>query len=194
MLLFFPKEVSFSLTNSHHHPILDYFFTIITYFGDGLFIIACGLYLFFFKSKKLGAAIILTYIGSGILCSVLKNLICNPRPAFSLIDKPDFHTVPWLSTAYYKAFPSGHTTSAFAFATCLSLFCENKKIGYYCTLIACLTAYSRIYLGQHYWEDVWFGSLLGVLFSSIFYFVIVHCYSKIWDKKIPTFISKLINP
>jgi membrane-associated phospholipid phosphatase len=39
-------------------------------------------------------------------------------------------------------------------------------------LIAIITAYSRIYLSQHFLQDVVAGSLLGVITSSVIYYVL----------------------
>ncbi len=163
------KQDAFLLTNSAHHPFLDYFFTIITQFGDGLFVIAIAFICFFLMSKRLGIAIATTYITSGLFCSLLKRSFDLHRPAFTLQSDPDFHVISWMPLAQHNAFPSGHTTSAFALATTFALFCKNKKLGLIALLLACLTGYSRVYLGQHYWDDVWFGSMLGLSFSCLYY-------------------------
>jgi membrane-associated phospholipid phosphatase len=70
---------------------------------------------------------------------------------------------------YYKhSFPSGHTASVFAAAITISLFASRKRwVSGICFLFACLTAYSRVYLGEHFVEDVWIGSLEGVVFGTI---------------------------
>ena len=73
------------------------------------------------------------------------------------------HTVPWLVNLYHDSFPSGHTMGAFGFFLILNHFMPANKwyISLPFFLLACACAYSRIYLGQHFFSDVVAGSLIG---------------------------------
>lgn len=175
-IFYVPKQEAFQLTNSNHSLFFDYFFTVITQFGDGLFVLALAFICFFMWYRKLALAIATTYIGSGIICSLLKRTFQAYRPGFHLQDDPSFHALSWMPMAHHNAFPSGHTTSAFALAATIAVFSKNKSLGIIALFFACLTAYSRVYLGQHYWDDVWFGCMLGFGFAT-FYALIVHYYS-----------------
>jgi len=170
-----PKQEIFQFTNSKHSLFFDYFFSVITQFGDGIFVIILALLSFFIWSKKLGIAIAANYIGSGLICSFLKKTFQSYRPGFNLQDDPSFHAISWMPMSHHNAFPSGHTTSAFALAASIAFFSKNQTIGIIALLLACLTGYSRVYLGQHYWDDVWFGSMLGIGFST-FYFLMFSYY------------------
>jgi membrane-associated phospholipid phosphatase/diacylglycerol kinase family enzyme len=57
------------------------------------------------------------------------------------------------------SFPSGHATSAAAFATGVAL--ESPRVGAVVGLVAAGVAYSRVYTGVHYPGDVAAGLLLG---------------------------------
>lgn len=63
------------------------------------------------------------------------------------------------------SFPSGHASTAFAAATVLAYFDKKRRLFYY--LIAFLIAYSRIYLGCHYFFDVLVGAIFGHLLSKL---------------------------
>lgn len=165
----FPKLDSFAFINAHHHPFADIFFSIITFAGDGYVIVALALALFFLKQRTLGIALVATYITSGLLCSFLKRAFHAPRPASFFEHDPNFNVVSWMPLAYHNSFPSGHTTSVFAMVMTIALFSSNRLMAQIALLIGCLTAYSRVYLGQHFVEDLWLGTFLGCIVSLLCY-------------------------
>ncbi len=61
-----------------------------------------------------------------------------------------------------SSFPSGHTSNAFATATTLSISFKKWYVIAPAYLWAAGTAYSRLYLGQHYPTDVLAGAAVGV--------------------------------
>jgi undecaprenyl-diphosphatase len=140
------------------------FFGTITNLGNteiALLIFALILLLFLIK-KRYGYIFLLT--GSLALSAgigyLLKEVVARPRPAasLSLLSLTDF------------SFPSGHTLIAFGFywmaAYLLVKMVDNinLKTGIWIAwqVLAFLIAFSRIYLGVH-----WFTDVLGSIFIAI---------------------------
>ena len=59
-----------------------------------------------------------------------------------------------------RSFPSGHSASAFAFATAVAAF--MPELGLPLRGLAAVVAYSRVHTGVHYPGDVVVGSLVGI--------------------------------
>ena len=64
-----------------------------------------------------------------------------------------------------SSFPSGHTASAFAFATAATL--EMPAVGPALGATAMLVAWSRVHRGQHFPSDVAAGALLGTAVGAV---------------------------
>jgi undecaprenyl-diphosphatase len=94
--------------------------------------------------------------------TLLKDLTMRPRPFLSLDEVRLLVSAP-----HSYAFPSGHTTSAFAAASGTALAAKKllKRVPLWCwaTLpLAAAISYSRIYVGVHWPTDVAAGMLLGL--------------------------------
>jgi membrane-associated phospholipid phosphatase len=153
-----------------HTDLLDVFFTYITYLGDGLI---TGLLLLmicaFLYSKHQWRTFLLaamTMLITGIIVYVMKQVIFPDalRPAL-FIDKNLLQLVPGVEIHEKHSYPSGHTSAAFAFFALIShLFFQSKKVMQLIPLaLAILVGYSRIYLSQHFLEDVVTGALIGTI-------------------------------
>ena len=75
-------------------------------------------------------------------------------------------------------FPSAHAANTFALATFLSLVFRNIYFTIILIAWASVVSYSRIYLGLHYPLDIIVGSLIGVAYAFIFYFVANYILTK----------------
>ncbi len=78
-------------------------------------------------------------------------------------DRP-FVTYPFLdkqADAGSYSFPSGHTSSAFAFATSISLAFPKWYVIAPSYVYACAAGYSRMHLGVHFPSDVLAGAIVG---------------------------------
>lgn len=63
------------------------------------------------------------------------------------------------------SFPSGHATTSFALAAFLSAHHSRLRAPLFA--LAALIAFSRAYLGVHYWLDVAAGAALGAAFGLV---------------------------
>ncbi len=157
------KVGAFLFLNPVHHAILDKFFKAVTIFGDGWFSIILGVALIVFRMKDRGAQILLGYAISGIIAQLLKRLVHAPRPMTIIPDTTYAHFLPGYTLNAWNSFPSGHTASAFCFTAILAWTTWSNRFKFALAIIALLTGYSRVYLGQHFPDDVISGALLGLL-------------------------------
>ena len=100
---------------------------------------------------------------NNILARVKENLVAFPELASRWNAEYVFPDVVHMPTSW--SFPSGHTSSSFAFATAVAA--NNKKLGVAAYVLAALIGFSRIYLGVHYCTDVLAGAVLGVVYGVI---------------------------
>ncbi len=98
-----------------------------------------------------------------ILPRVQANIKNMPQFAALWNEKYVFPNVVSMPTSW--SFPSGHTSSSFAFAT--AVFANNKKYGIAAYVLAAVIGFSRIYLGVHYCTDVLAGAVLGIIYGII---------------------------
>jgi len=171
--IFLPKFEIHRALNSYHNYLLDFIFSTITFFGDGIFAVLIAL-LFFVFDKKKGVFILITFLVSSLLAQLLKNFVFDDfmRP-FHYIQSGNLQVpiVSGIKMHSSNSFPSGHTTTIFALTSAISTFYQSKKIGVFLIVFAIIVGYSRIYLSQHFLEDTLAGSILGVLTSFILHVI-----------------------
>lgn len=159
--------------NQFHNIFLDKFFLYVTYLGDGFFVLLVVIITLFFN-VRLALLILASYALSAGITQGLKHLVFNEwmRPAGIFeanAQLQQLYLVPGVELNYHNSFPSGHSTSAFALFFSLSIFSSKKIISFFLLLIAVLTAYSRVYLSQHFFIDIYAGSFIGTICSLLVY-------------------------
>lgn len=148
-----------------HNPVTDFFFSVITFLGDGGIIwIGSGLILLFIpKHRKTGIMVLAGLVVFHLICNTgLKNIIARPRP-YVLV--PEFlGSMPDINVPTSYSMPSGHTMSAFVCAEILAGDFKRYKAPLYVTAV--FMGLSRIYLLVHYPSDVIVGALLGIMLGK----------------------------
>jgi membrane-associated phospholipid phosphatase len=154
--------------NQYGTDLLDLFFTAWTFLGDGI-IFGLLIVFFLFRSYFFLLVTLLTVIIQTIFVQGIKLFIFPDldRPKLFFENFIEFRQIDGVDIHSYYAFPSGHTATAFAVALILSFFVADKKWSLVFFPAAILVGVSRIYLLQHFFVDIYFGSFFGVI-SVIF--------------------------
>jgi len=158
--------------NFSHNFVLNSFFSFFSISGMHIFIwLTIFAYLIFIEEKKHKEFIIFfltsLLISSFLANVVIKNIVKRPRPLsqqYNNLAIKQFNNYP-----SDFSFPSGHATTSFAAATILAYFDKKRKKLFY--LIAALIAFSRVYLGYHYFLDVVAGAIIGAMVSKTILFL-----------------------
>lgn len=149
----------------------DYVFVILSYLGSTETIaLFCLILLILPNRKKIGIPVtILTFI-SAALNLIIKLIVMRVRPEGYFLTEPTlFYSMP---TSY--SFPSGHSQTANVFYLSLTFLSfkliKKESIKMILTIIATIfcffMSFARIYLGVHFFSDVWAGVSLMVLILS----------------------------
>lgn len=178
----------FELLNQYHSPELDALFTFITFLGDGLFTVIIFFALIIFtRYRKIAIQILLAFLLSGLLTHLFKNTFLLPRP-FELLKNTSYQFfIEGVTNKGWKSFPSGHTTSIFSLTTIIAFNVRSRIVQLFLTVIAAITAYSRIYLGCHFPEDILAGASIGTIVSIIVAnqkYLNTFSYRQLFSKKI----------
>lgn len=147
---------------------LDFVMPIVTALGNGgaIWIAMAALLLLMPKHRKTGAAMAAALLLGLLVCNLtLKPLCARIRP-YDYQLKYFGRSIPLLISAPGDySFPSGHTIASFEGAAVLLI--HRKKAGISAMILACLIAFSRLYLYVHYPTDVLFSMVLGVGFAFL---------------------------
>ncbi len=160
--------------DNHRNKILNIFFEAVTKLGEYYIFIFFIIY-FLIKKSRVSFSIMVLGIFIPFISYALKSFFKHPRPLtyfykylkhvnFKGIEDMHYHTG-------HNSFPSGHTFAAFALFTFLMLISKNKSWQFIYLLIPVLVGLSRIYLAQHFIEDVAFGSILGIIMAGFIYYL-----------------------
>ena len=155
--------------NGFNFSMLDLIVPYATHIGDGLFAILLVVFFFFFK-KKYSLILLFSFLISSGITQFLKQVVFPNvmRPIHYFQNDDSIHLVSGVVIHSQNSFPSGHATTCFAIFTTLFLFWkENLRLQAIFVLSAILFALTRVYLSQHFLEDVLAGSVVGTFTALV---------------------------
>lgn len=189
LLAFIEKGQVILFFSDNRQPFWNIFFRLVTHLAESFGYILLFILLLFVQFRAAFSLFIVAF-GSLLTSWVLKTSFAHPRPwAFfarqnrsaELVLVPDVE----LHMAIDTSFPSGHTISAFALFTVVALAVKPLWLKYLCLLAAVLVGLSRIYLVQHFLEDVCVGALVGsALGYGIFVTQKIYLRAPFFDRKL----------
>jgi membrane-associated phospholipid phosphatase len=183
--LLYSQETIFLAINGYHNGFLDLFFSIITYYGDGLAFVVVILALAFFSFSRMFMGLVV-FLATSFTAQFLKRVFFNNRfrPYKVLGGDHNLYIPDGVSPITMNSFPSGHTVTAFALSTFLLLILPRKSyLSGALLIMAGLTAYSRVYLTHHFAIDVWSGSIIGVVVSILTYWWLENYFDRKFGQK-----------
>lgn len=160
------KTELFLFTNIYHNEFFDHFFIANTIIGDGLTMILVGLCMLFIKFR-FSVVTILAYAYSSVITQVIKRIVNEPRPSKFFEGLNPIRTIEGYPLYEHHSFPSGHSVSAFTLAVIIAylLPIRHKHKAWIILPFAMVTAFSRVYLSQHFFSDIVLGAIFGVLLT-----------------------------
>lgn len=144
---------------------LNSFMLAMTQIGEAwlpLFVVLLA-YQYFEIDVNILQKVLWSFAISGLIAQLIKRAIDRDRPTKmedTIVVGPD---------PSGESFPSGHTTSAFAFCIMIALIFPQLWIPM--IVFASLAGISRIYLGVHWPTDVITGATIGTITSLLVYFL-----------------------
>lgn len=102
----------------------------------------------------------------GLFTMFVKGIVGRARPYLFDTEGP-FGFDPLSYQSIYASWPSGHTTTAFAFAVAIILLAPRVK--WIALPLAILAGYSRMAVDAHYLADVIMGTTIGTIGAVLVY-------------------------
>ena len=182
------QSSSFLFINRFTQQLPDTIWAWLTFFGNGWGVFAMAFPLLLLAPRLLTAGIIAGGVAA-LSSTLLKSWFDLPRPA-GLLDDGSFYRIgePLLN----RAFPSGHTLTAFAIASALyfSVDTSKRRPMLLIFVFAALIGLSRSAVGAHWLTDVLAGAGVGMWCGMIGAFLGIYISdaqlapTKIWPRLI----------
>ena len=153
-----------ALNGAGSNPALDAVALALDVSAAVYVIVLWALHLWFVKRRALAYDFLLALLVTVVVTEVLKFAIGRPRPEDTYVN------VNILKPALFPdltdpAFPSGHTSRAFVFASVVGLHERKWLVGL--LPYAVLVGLARVYEGAHYPSDILGGAVVGIAIGIV---------------------------
>lgn len=168
LVLLQDKMVLHLKINALGEPFMDALASWLTHIGDGLFVLFMSL-IFLFIRLKTAFILFLSFILSSGLVQLLKHTLFAEmkRPYYYFENDSSFRVMEDFTYFTENSFPSGHATCCFVLFTVMAFhFHKSYLLQFVFVAAALLVAFTRVYLSQHFMQDIIAGSIIGVLTSQ----------------------------
>ena len=156
--------------NNHHSSALDFFFSFITQLAEGWSLTLIGIALLLWRVKYallyLIDIIVLSFVVQFLKHQVFPDRL---RPSLFFGAQYPLHFVTGVPVFTHYSFPSGHTALAFGVFFLVAIVVKRTSASMLFLVLAFGVGLSRMYLLQHFWIDVYFGSILGIFTTLVIY-------------------------
>lgn len=180
LLYFFEEQHGVYQWIQHHLMSIPYqLIIVLTHMGTIYFVLF--LYLLFFalypqlRNKFYFYFFVISQLVPFALVQLAKQIYKAPRPAALYEGMEWFNKIPeiWGHTQHYAlSFPSGHTEGIAAVISFIVLSSPVKHKSAWTVvgaLLIAIVAFSRMYLSQHFFLDVWVGGMISIWTMAIVY-------------------------
>jgi len=186
------EKGDFIIWMSEHRTVSgDYFFRFMSYIVEPWFFMVLALFIAIFDYRH-SILIGLSGIVTLVLSKFLKSIFLQPRPKIFFSNSDVWHLFTPVQGSVpldgFTSFPSGHAMAAFALFTAISITVNRKKWMFLWLLFASISALSRVYLMNHFLEDILAGALIGIVITLVVRAIIIY-----WKLPVYNFTSYSIK-
>jgi membrane-associated phospholipid phosphatase len=159
----YSREDIYFAVNSHNFHFGDFIAPYLTDLGNFWTVIVLSLILITFSYAK-AFLLLLVNLLTAFVAQIIKHIFDAPRPKLYFQGQLlHIHFVKGVDMLMLHSFPSGHTVTAFSTAVLFTYWAKNKFWGLPLLILAMCVGYSRMYLSEHFFEDVTAGSVIGTI-------------------------------
>lgn len=186
-LAFIEKGEVLMFLNQNYNWFLNLFFKTLSSIGNGFTALIIAVLLLSFCKAKYVFQFVMSFLIQLVFLLPFKQIFFKGsfRPLkYFEVYHPDIllNTVEGFQIYHLNTFPSGHTACIFFIITFICFYVKSKPLTVLLFCFAFLVGFSRIYLVQHFFIDVYFGAIFGFLSSTIA-FLITFRNHKTWYEK-----------